>query len=105
VTVIAAIFWAVVTIIAGLIGVLVILAIGLVVMVWEWLTAFYRWLRVTTPILRYLVTGYCGYIGCGYVEPYGFVPEAGCPVHDADTRLSRWVRKVRREQSRWKRRL
>ena len=19
---------------------------------------------------------------CGYVEPYGFVPEAGCPVHD-----------------------
>ena len=19
---------------------------------------------------------------CGYAEPYGFVPEAGCPVHD-----------------------
>lgn len=23
----------------------------------------------------------CGY-SCGYQEPYGFVPEAGCPVHD-----------------------
>lgn len=23
----------------------------------------------------------CGY-ACGVVEPYGFVPEAGCPVHD-----------------------
>lgn len=19
---------------------------------------------------------------CGYVEPYGFVPECGCPIHD-----------------------
>lgn len=23
----------------------------------------------------------CGHI-CGYQEPYGFVPEADCPVHD-----------------------
>lgn len=23
----------------------------------------------------------CGY-GCDFQEPYGFVPEAGCPVHD-----------------------
>jgi hypothetical protein len=23
----------------------------------------------------------CGY-ACGFQEPYGFVPEAGCPVHD-----------------------
>lgn len=23
----------------------------------------------------------CGYM-CQYVEPYGFVPEVGCPVHD-----------------------
>jgi len=23
----------------------------------------------------------CGY-ECGYVKPYGFVPEGGCPVHD-----------------------
>ncbi len=61
-----------------------------------------RWLALTT-VLRYLVTGNCGHIGCGYMEPYGFVPEAGCPVHDADTRLSRWARKVRkgREQSPW----
>ena len=51
-----------------------------------------------TAILRYLLTGYCGSIGCCYVEPYGFVPEAGCPVHDADTCLSRWARKARGEQ-------
>ena len=25
----------------------------------------------------------CGYV-CGYQYPYGFVPEAGCPVHDID---------------------
>ena len=25
--------------------------------------------------------GKCGY-GCAWVEPYGWVPEAGCPVHD-----------------------
>lgn len=25
----------------------------------------------------------CGY-ACGYVEPYGFVPECGCPVHDPE---------------------
>lgn len=27
----------------------------------------------------------CGWGGCGYVEPYGFVPECGCPVHDPDS--------------------
>ncbi len=27
--------------------------------------------------------GDCGYI-CEYVEPYGFVPECGCPVHDGN---------------------
>jgi len=64
---------------------------------------FYRWLGLTS-ILRYLMTGHCGYSGCGYVEPYGFVPEAGCPVHDMDTRLSQWARKARkgREQSPWR---
>lgn len=25
----------------------------------------------------------CGYV-CGYQEPYGFVPECGCPVHDPE---------------------
>lgn len=25
----------------------------------------------------------CGQ-ACGYCEPYGFVPEAGCPVHDRE---------------------
>ena len=62
-----------------------------------------KWFALTA-ILRYLVTGYCGYGGCGYVEPYGFVPEAGCPVHDHDSCLSRWARKVRkgREQAPWR---
>lgn len=23
----------------------------------------------------------CGY-ACGFTEPYGFVPEGGCPIHD-----------------------
>ena len=57
-----------------------------------------------TAILRYLVTGYCGYSGCTHVEPYGFVPEAGCPVHDNDSCLSRWARKARkgRERSPWR---
>lgn len=31
--------------------------------------------------LRYALTGDCG-CACGYVEPYGFVPEAECPIHD-----------------------
>lgn len=22
--------------------------------------------------------------GCGFTEPYGFVPEAGCPIHDKE---------------------
>lgn len=25
----------------------------------------------------------CSY-ACGYVEPYGWVPEAGCPIHDPE---------------------
>lgn len=31
--------------------------------------------------LRYAVMADCG-LACGYVEPYGFVPEGGCPIHD-----------------------
>ena len=31
--------------------------------------------------LRYLATGNCG-CACGYAHPYGFVPEAECPIHD-----------------------
>jgi len=54
-----------------------------------------RWLALPA-ILCYLVTGYCGHGGCGHVEPYGFVPEVDCPIHDSDSRLSRWARKVRR---------
>lgn len=35
-------------------------------------------------IVRHFLTGDCGMAGCGYMEPYGFVPEAGCPVHDKE---------------------
>lgn len=31
--------------------------------------------------LRFVLTGNCGH-HCTMVQPYGFVPEAGCPVHD-----------------------
>lgn len=34
------------------------------------------WIR-----LRYALTGDCGLI-CGYEEPYGFVPQAECLIHD-----------------------
>ena len=126
-------FWAMATVILAVIGLLVVGTAWMVVTVWEWLTAVYRWLRATTAILRYLVTGYCGYGGCGYASFYcywehcraglqpgrvcvrrdmcqysgewarPFVPEAGCPIHDSDTWLSQWARKVRRgrEQSPW----
>ena len=30
---------------------------------------------------RYRRTGDCG-LDCGWYEPFGFVPEAECPIHD-----------------------
>lgn len=39
---------------------------------WAWR----MWVRV-----RYALTGDCG-CACAYIEPYGWVPEAECPVHD-----------------------
>lgn len=30
--------------------------------------------------------------GCGYQEPYGFVPEADCPVHDPEPESNWWQR-------------
>lgn len=47
------------------------------------------YLRVMWPFwklegyIRYALTGKCGF-ACGYEEPYGFVPEAGCPIHDKE---------------------
>lgn len=38
----------------------------------------------------------CEEYDCHYTEPYGFVPEAGCPVHDAWTKEARvYVLKVK----------
>lgn len=43
----------------------------------ELIFCIYLWLRsrFTPPK--------CGY-ACDWVYPYGFVPEAGCPIHDKD---------------------
>ena len=30
--------------------------------------------------LKFVLTGDCGH-ACGLVQPWGFVPEEGCPVH------------------------
>ena len=38
--------------------------------------AWRLWVRI-----RHALTGDCG-CACGWVYPYGFVPEAGCPIHD-----------------------
>jgi hypothetical protein len=42
--------------------------------IWQWITFFkYRpWLKCENV--------------CGWVWPYGYVPECGCPVHDPDER-------------------
>lgn len=39
------------------------------------LRRLWHWLNVHFPTR-------CGY-ACEYVYPYGWTPEAGCPVHDA----------------------
>lgn len=31
--------------------------------------------------IAFLCADHCGY-ACGYFEPFGFVPECGCPIHD-----------------------
>ncbi len=36
-----------------------------------------------TARARHFPTGNRG-MACGYTVPYGFVPEAGCPIHDRD---------------------
>jgi len=97
VTVIAAVFWAVATVIAAVLGGLFVVIVWVAATIWEWVsTSLVYAIHDLFSLVRYLVTGYCGYGGCGHMEPYGFVPEAGCPVHDADTRLSRWAKKARK---------
>jgi hypothetical protein len=49
--------------------------------IWQFRTVWFVW-RLWVR-LRYALTGDCG-CACGITEPYGFVPEAGCPVHDSD---------------------
>ena len=51
-------------------------------------------------ILRYLLTGRCGY-ACCYLGLYGFVPEACCPIHDSDSRLAQWAARIRKHKPEW----
>jgi len=48
---------------------------------WYWTHRWAWFLWRTVVLIRYRLTGKCG-LACGYVEPYGFVPEAECPIHD-----------------------
>lgn len=41
-------------------------------------------------ILSYLLFNDCRHV-CDYAKPYGWVPEACCPVHDPDTRLHYFI--------------
>ncbi len=46
-----------------------------------------QWLRRASMICD---CGKCGN-ACAYVEPYGWVPECGCPVHDpGDGKIAAW---------------
>ena len=47
--------------------------------IWSYRITWFVWRLVVR--MRHAITGDCGCI-CGYAEPYGFVPEAGCPIHD-----------------------
>lgn len=33
--------------------------------------------------LKFVLTGDCGH-ACDWAQPYGWVPEDGCPVHDVE---------------------
>jgi len=58
----------------------------------SWWPVWY--VRRLCVMIRYRLTGDCGMGGCGYMEPYGFVPEAGCPIHDSSA-LRRQKRALR----------
>ena len=39
------------------------------------------WIHDTRHRLKFVLTGDCGH-ACDWAQPYGWVPEDGCPVHD-----------------------
>jgi len=47
--------------------------------IWQYWIVWFVW-RLWVRF-RYWRTGECG-LACGYTEPYGFVPEGECPIHD-----------------------
>jgi len=65
---------------------------------YAWAAPLWRrlYLKVHFPIwrlatrIRYIVTGQCGN-ACGYAQPYGWVPEAGCAVHDNEKLIAAWA--------------
>jgi len=56
------------------------------VVIRRWHPGFW-WARLVAgvwyPFLNWLHKNDCDYY-CRWVYPYGFVPEAGCPIHDKD---------------------
>lgn len=55
----------------------------------DWLAGFLKYLCERSGISAEQLAGRsfndCD-CACGFVSPYGFVPEAGCPVHDPETK-------------------
>ncbi len=47
--------------------------------------------NAAVSFIGYLINGWCGR-GCDFEAPYGFVPEAGCPIHNSEIRLHRLLR-------------
>ncbi len=41
------------------------------------------WRNNTRYRLKFVLTGDCGH-ACDWAQPYGWVPENGCPVHDVE---------------------
>lgn len=56
------------------------------------------WLWKVRSRVQYWLTGDCGN-ECGFVEPYGFVPEADCPVHDVARDIDSSDRRKEHEQN------
>ena len=50
-----------------------------------WKRLYLRVIWRFVSLVRFHLTGNCGN-ACAHVEPYGWVPEAGCPIHDTEER-------------------
>lgn len=51
-------------------------------------SSLWWWLYNTRSRLKFVLTGDCGH-ACDWAQPYGWVPEDGCPVHDVKHKANR----------------